>query len=125
MSIAIPSQPDPAPAAAPRPAPGVRAWTVTELAERFVCKPHAILALIRAGELRAVNIAAPGANRPHWRILPNDLAAFEARRAAVPAQQPAPRKKQKQDQVPVLDAATGKVNRAFGVVGSAAMEGLR
>jgi hypothetical protein len=59
-----------------------RAYSVSQLAERFSVKPHVILALIRAGELAAKDLRAPGAQRPHWRILPADLAEFERRRAS-------------------------------------------
>ncbi len=112
------------PLAQPRPAADVGAWTVTSLARWWACKPHVILALNKGGELRAINIAAPGAKRPHWRIRPDDLDAFEFRRAAVPAAKSMPRRK-KTTKVDILDPATGKVRRELGVVGSAAMQQLR
>jgi hypothetical protein len=95
----------------------VRAFTVADLARRFTVKPHVILAFIRAGELRALNIAAPGAKRPHWRIMPADLAAFEARRAATP-DEPPPARRKKQHAVDMIDPATGRINKKFKVVGS-------
>jgi hypothetical protein len=106
------------PSAILAPSDTVRDLTVTEIAARKQVKPHVVLALIRSGELPATNWAAPGSKRPRWRIAPSDLAAFETRRAAVPAQQPAPKRKRQVDDVALLDPVTGKVRREFRVVGS-------
>ncbi|MBL1218685.1 MAG: DNA-binding protein [Planctomycetes bacterium] len=45
-------------------------------------KPDQVLAFIAAGELEAVNIAAPGAKRPRWRISCAAIASFEERRSS-------------------------------------------
>ena len=96
----------------------VRAFTVADLALRFTVKPHVILAFIKAGELRALNIAAPAAQRPHWRIMPADLADFEARKAASPDEPASSRRKKKQPATDMIDPATGRISKRFKVVGS-------
>jgi excisionase family DNA binding protein len=54
---------------------------------------HTVLGWIRAGELRAVNVAAsPHGKRPRWRIAADDLAVFEGRRAAGPQVKPPQRR---------------------------------
>lgn len=42
-----------------------------------------VLAWIRSGELRAVNLASRPGGRPRWRISADAIAQFEARRLAV------------------------------------------
>jgi hypothetical protein len=73
--------------AAPEPAAqaGARSHlTPPQVAQRYGVSPEKVIAWIRAGELRAVNVATTLGGRPRWRIDPADLALFEARRAAVP-----------------------------------------
>lgn len=60
------------------------ALKVREVAERLRVKPDAILAWIRAGELRAIDVSQRRGKRPRWRILASALAAFEASRMAQP-----------------------------------------
>ncbi len=55
-----------------------------QLAEHFGVDAKKIIGWIRAGELRAVNIATTTCGRPRWKISPSDLAAFESARAAGP-----------------------------------------
>jgi hypothetical protein len=58
-----------------------------------LAKTDAVLAWIARGELAAVNVSA-GAGRPTWRIPPEALEEFLARRRAVPAvTRPARRRK--------------------------------
>jgi excisionase family DNA binding protein len=54
--------------------------SVREVAERLGVRRAGVLALIRAGELRAVDVALRRGGRPLWRIDPDDLEAFVARR---------------------------------------------
>ena len=117
MQIATKPQPDPA-IIADGETLSVRALTVAQLAERYSCKPHVILALIRASELKALDIRAPGAKRPHWRIMPQDLEAFERRRAAVPSEPPSPRSKKRSGGIDLVDPATGRVRREYRRAGS-------
>ena len=46
-----------------------RYFTVAELSATLRVKPHTVLAWIRAGELRAVDVSRhPGTGKPRWRI---------------------------------------------------------
>ena len=65
--------------------------TPPEVAKRYGCKPSKIIAWIRRGELRAVDLSdQPGVGRPRFKIDPLDLAAFENNRIQLP--QPAKRR---------------------------------
>lgn len=66
----------------------IRAYSVAEVAERHDVKPHLVLQWIQSGELRAIDVRAKtiGSKRPRWKILPEDLLAFEDRRASKPEQ---------------------------------------
>lgn len=72
-----------------------RAYTVAEIAARWGVKPHLILALIRNGELRAIDLRAKLAQskKPRWKILTTDLSAFETARAGKPQVTPFRRRK--------------------------------
>jgi transposase len=72
-----------------------RAITPNTYAKRLGVSIHKILAWIRRGELRALNVANDTARRPQWKIMPEALAAFEAKRAAVPTTKPARRRSKK------------------------------
>jgi excisionase family DNA binding protein len=62
-----------------------RHWlTPPELAAELAVKPATVLSWIRAGELKAINVARRGCARPRFRINRADLIAFEQARAAVP-----------------------------------------
>jgi hypothetical protein len=59
---------------------------VRDLCERYGVRPHTVLSWIKTGELKALNVSRrPGAKRPSWRVPPESLAAFEARRTPTPA----------------------------------------
>jgi hypothetical protein len=62
--------------------------TPPELARRYHVKADKVLAWIRAGELRALNIATTTGGRPRWLILPESIADFEARRSSTPPPRP-------------------------------------
>ncbi len=51
--------------------------TVQDVADRLRVDPAKITRRIRAGELRALNVANPGSRRPRYRIDPDALAEFE------------------------------------------------
>ncbi len=58
-------------------------FTPPELAAKYRCNVRKILTLIADGKLRAINLAQDElGERPRWRILPEDLLAFENRRAS-------------------------------------------
>jgi hypothetical protein len=65
-----------------------RARTPNQIARRLRVGIHKVLGWIKSGELRAVNVARDTGRRPQWSVLPEDLADFERRRAAVPATKP-------------------------------------
>ncbi len=52
------------------------------VARRLGVRDATIYGWIRSGELKAANLAAIAGRRPRFRIAPDDLAAFLARRAA-------------------------------------------
>ena len=58
--------------------------TPPELAKRYGVEPSKIIAWIKAGELRAVNIATRSTGRPRYIIDEEDVAVFESRREAKP-----------------------------------------
>ena len=70
-----------------------RYLTPPEVADLFAVNASKVLGWIRAGELRATNVAASLIGRPRWRISPTDLAVFEQRRSAVAPQKARPRRK--------------------------------
>jgi excisionase family DNA binding protein len=62
-----------------------RFLTPPEVARRYGVSAEKVVAWIRTGELRAINLALRRSGRPRWRIDHADLLAFESRRAAVPS----------------------------------------
>jgi hypothetical protein len=61
------------------------ALKVKDVAATLGIRTHAVLSLIRSGELRAVNIAQRVGGKPRWRILSDDLEGFLSRRTHQPA----------------------------------------
>ena len=59
--------------------------TPPELARRWGVSADKVLAWIRVGELRAVNIARCAVGRPRWLIDESDIQEFERRRTASPS----------------------------------------
>jgi hypothetical protein len=56
--------------------------------------PEKIIALIRNGEMRAIDVATRGSRRPRYRVRPEDLELWARGRQAVPAPTPpAPRRR--------------------------------
>ena len=73
--------------------------TVPQLAERFGVKADKIIAWIKSGELRAMNVATAGGGRPRYRIAPDDLADFELRRSIAT---PTPRQRRRKTEGRVI-----------------------
>ena len=71
--------PDPSPSYLTPPEPG-RLWRVT---------PEKVIALIRAGRLRAADLAMPGSRWPRFRISPQAVQDFELGRQPAPPPAPA------------------------------------
>jgi hypothetical protein len=61
-----------------------RKYTVPQLAHLWGVSPAKVTRFIRSGQLRAIDLATPGATRPRYAIDVNDIAAFEAARQIVP-----------------------------------------
>ncbi len=64
--------------------------TPAEYARSLGVNPSKVIGWIKAGDLRAINVAATTGTRPKFRIKPEDLAAFEDRRAAASVAPAAP-----------------------------------
>jgi excisionase family DNA binding protein len=59
--------------------------SVRDLCERYGVSEHTVLAWLRSGELRCLNVGRrPGAKKPRWRITQEALEAFEALRTPTP-----------------------------------------
>jgi hypothetical protein len=58
--------------------------TVAEFAKTFRVGPDKVRAFIRAGVLRAVNVAVDLAGKPRWVITSEAVAAFLAQRQVAP-----------------------------------------
>lgn len=70
-------------------------FSVRDICERYGVGAHTVLAWIRSGELRAINVGrSPSAKKPRWRITPEAIAAFELRRSPSPPPAPVRRRKQ-------------------------------
>jgi hypothetical protein len=62
-----------------------RQWrTPPAVAKLYQVDPSTVRWWIESGQLRAINVARPGARRPRYRISLIDLAAFENSRAVAP-----------------------------------------
>lgn len=73
-----------------------RFLTPPQVARLYVTAPETVIGWIRAGELRAINVARRGATRPRYRIAPADLAVFEAGRT-VTALPKSPQRRRQRD----------------------------
>lgn len=73
------------------------ALTVRQVAARYGVANHSVLAWIRNGELRALDVSRrPGGRRPTWRITLESLRAFEVSRTPLsPA--PVARRKRREE----------------------------
>ncbi len=64
----------------PDPAP----LTPKEVAAFFKVKTDTVLTWIHSGDLPAFDVSRPGSRKPRWRIAPDALEAFQARRMKQP-----------------------------------------
>jgi excisionase family DNA binding protein len=72
----------------------LRTYTVADLTERFGVGEHTVLAWIRSGELKAMNVGRTlGGKKPRWRISAEAVESFELRRTPAPAPVKARRKR--------------------------------
>jgi excisionase family DNA binding protein len=73
----------------------LRKWfTPPQIAKQLGVSADKVVGWIRAGEIRAINVAARPGGRPRFRVGEADLIAFEQRRSAVPTT-PTPRRRKK------------------------------
>ena len=68
-------------------------YTVAALCRRWRVGADKVRGFIRRGELLAVNLASHLSGKPQWRITPEAVAAFEARRTSAPPPKTPRRKK--------------------------------
>lgn len=59
--------------------------SVKQICELLALSEHAVLGLIRSGELRAIDVSQRAGGKPRWRILPDDLDGFISRRSVTPS----------------------------------------
>lgn len=70
--------------------------TPPELARRWGTNPSRVVSLIRRGELAAIDFSAePGVGRPRWKVPPEAIAQFEARRSNLNTQTATPPQRRK------------------------------
>ena len=62
----------------------MKTYGVRDLTERYGVGDHTVLAWIRSGELRAINVARTVGTRPKWRVLESEIESFELRRSSTP-----------------------------------------
>jgi excisionase family DNA binding protein len=77
------------------PPPEPAHFTPPELARRWGVHRSKVLAWLRTGELRGINLATRRGGRPRWRIPLDAVLAFEQARSAMPQPAPAPRRRRK------------------------------
>ena len=76
------------------PAANSTTLTVADVAGRYGVTESTVLAWVRSGELRAVNVGRSArARKPRWRITPAAVEAFEAARTAAPVAPASPRRR--------------------------------
>jgi excisionase family DNA binding protein len=76
-----------------------RSYTPRELARILRVSPDKVRALIRSGELGAINTATARCGKPRFVVLPHHLAEFEQGRRISPPAKPAPRQKRERDMI--------------------------
>ncbi len=64
---------------------GRRNLTPREYAERIGVSVNTVLAWIKTGELRAINVGGRASKRPRYRISPEAVEQFELSRSVIPA----------------------------------------
>jgi hypothetical protein len=71
-----------------RDVPPREGYSVADLCARWKVGPTKVLGFIDRGELVAVNVSTHTSGRPQYRIVPEEVARFEALRSAVPLPKP-------------------------------------
>ena len=75
-------------------------YSITNLAERYGVTEHTVLAWIKSGEMKAINVGrSPKAKKPRWRVSKEALDAFEELRSPIVAQPKTRRRSKKPNDV--------------------------
>jgi hypothetical protein len=73
-------------------------YSIADLCLRWRVGADKIHGFLRRGELVGVNVATNLSSRPQWRISPEAVAAFEARRTSAPTPKP-PRRQRRSSMI--------------------------
>lgn len=68
-------------------------YALAEIAARWNCSHSTVLALVRSGQLPAIDISTAPTRRSHYIVRGEDLQAFEALRTVRPVTAPAARRR--------------------------------
>jgi hypothetical protein len=68
-------------------------YSVADLCARWKIGADKINGFINRGELVAVNVATHTSARPQWRVTPEEVARFEAKRTSAPTPKPTRRRR--------------------------------
>jgi hypothetical protein len=71
--------------------------TPPELAKLWRVSPEKVIAMIRGGQLAAVNLASRGSSRPRYRISRDAIRNFEQGQEVIPRPASGPRRRPKPD----------------------------
>lgn len=78
----------------------MKTYGIKDICERFAVGDHTVLAWIRRGELKAINVSRKLGGRPKWRITAQSLEAFETLRTPTP---PPPRGRRRKRPADVVE----------------------
>jgi excisionase family DNA binding protein len=80
--------------------PRAESYTVAEVAERYAVTVGTVLAWVKGGELRGINVSRSArSKKPRYRVSAEALAAFESARTPTPPA-PATRRRRRDGYVP-------------------------
>jgi excisionase family DNA binding protein len=78
----------------------MKTYGIKDLCERFAVGEHTVLAWVRSGELRAIDVSRKQGGRPKWRITQEALEAFALARTSTP---PPPRGRRRNKPADVIE----------------------
>jgi excisionase family DNA binding protein len=78
----------------------MRTYGIKDICERFAVGEHTVLAWVRSGELRAIDVSRKQGGRPKWRITQEALELFAVARTATP---PPPRARRRHRPADVIE----------------------
>gem|GEM_PF-1821054 len=74
-------------------------YSVRDICERYAVGEHTVLAWIKRGELKGIDVSRRLGGKPRWRITAEALAAFEQLRTPTPPMPPVKRNRRRADVV--------------------------